>query len=618
VIPAAKAPGCRRICFFGESVAAGYLYAPHLTPARALEAQLDACSADGGYEVVDLARTNERLPTLVRTLESSLQLAPDLLVLFMGNNWTLLETPEASPHFPSVRGRLALAAALRDDGLRGASSLGAKRMLQRAGSALASVAEISLRGGVPVIVVVPEVNLADWETAQPAPWLPGRLAARWHARFERARRLLDAEDWRALESEAREMLDLDSQTGPTPHRLLARALAGQGDLEAAAAACREEVAAVHYATLGPLAAPQAAPMAQELLRRAAHRHGFGCVDLPAVFAAHLGSPLPGKELFLDYCHLTRRGIRLAGGAIAAATLNLFDDTELGWRDILARAPLPDLPPEAEASTYLGAAIHTAHRLHAVGGKLELLKHWCRRALGATPAAELALLDFARARTARTPAVLTAALARVQSSPFRMTLQHGWRWDHLDPELLQAIVEVLKEDGSSSGEEIVELLAGRNHATSSRADGALDLALAPHLWEPVAQSFPDAMTPATHAFFRSLWPSCDFVLPATGTSDLVLEAVTRSQQATAPDASLGMRLNGEPVGRLPLTRSWQRAALDLPSTALRRGLNRLTLEWPSPAGTGEEAIERAIDRLELGLDADLHPIFGEVYSLTVRG
>ena len=38
-----------RVGFFGESVAAGYLYAPHVTPARVLEDQLQAIGGSGNF-----------------------------------------------------------------------------------------------------------------------------------------------------------------------------------------------------------------------------------------------------------------------------------------------------------------------------------------------------------------------------------------------------------------------------------------------------------------------------------------------------------------------------------------------------------------------------------------
>ncbi|HET9229043.1 MAG TPA: hypothetical protein VFR31_20365 [Thermoanaerobaculia bacterium] len=48
--------------------------------------------------------------------------------------------------------------------------------------------------------------------------------------------------------------------------------------------------------------------------------------------------------------------------------------------------------------------------------------------------------------------------------------------------------------------------------------------------------------------------------------------------------------------------------------LKQGLNRLTLRWPDPLPAGEDPFKMVIDRLDLGLEADLHPVFGEVFTL----
>ncbi|MEZ4766971.1 MAG: hypothetical protein R2844_00900 [Caldilineales bacterium] len=43
------------------------------------------------------------------------------------------------------------------------------------------------------MLVVPEVNLVDWESVQPAPWLPGDGLARWYRLLETARTALREE-----------------------------------------------------------------------------------------------------------------------------------------------------------------------------------------------------------------------------------------------------------------------------------------------------------------------------------------------------------------------------------------------------------------------------------------
>jgi hypothetical protein len=168
-----------RVALFGESVAAGYLYAPHLTPAMVLESQLQEVGG-GDFEVIDLARTNETLAGLLTTARAALQINPDVLVLFAGNNWRLLETPELSPYASTIAARQEFGEALKAEGLAGAVRLARKRLRDLATAVFDEIALLARTVGIPVVVVVPEVNLADWENRQPVPWLPGNGVARWH------------------------------------------------------------------------------------------------------------------------------------------------------------------------------------------------------------------------------------------------------------------------------------------------------------------------------------------------------------------------------------------------------------------------------------------------------
>src|SRR6185369_5355625 len=224
-----------RVAFFGESVAAGYLYAPHVTPAQVLQTHLQAIGGENNFEVIDLARTNETLGGLAETVRASLQINPDILVLFAGNNWNLLETPEASPYAPSVLARQRYGQALRDQGSAGPVRQAEERLRERADAALGAISEIAWAVRVPVIVVIPEVNLIDWETRQPPVWLSGDRTARWHELYAQALERLDRNEFRAALEIAQELVDLDGCSAAW--RLLARAHLGLGDREAARQAC---------------------------------------------------------------------------------------------------------------------------------------------------------------------------------------------------------------------------------------------------------------------------------------------------------------------------------------------------------------------------------------------
>lgn len=595
-----------RVAFFGESVAAGYLYAPHLTPAQVLEEQLRAVGGDDNFEVVDLARTNETLAGLRETVRASLQIQPDVLVLFVGNNWNLLETPEVSPYAPSVQARQEVALALRDGGLGGPVELARGRLRETARATFDEIALLTRSVGIPVIVILPEVNLVDWETRQPVPWLPRDGTSRWHSFYLCALDLLARGDAAGASGMTERMLELDGGVCPSTWRLRALARRALGDEAGALEACRAEIDSAAYPTLAFLSAPQATTLARDLLRESARRHDFVAVDLPAIFAKHTGSLLPGRRLFLDYCHLTLEGIRVSMAAVAAEVLRLSGmiDGEPDWRALLASTPEPRIAPEAEATARLGAAIHGAHRLLTVGPKRPILEHWCAAALDASPGIAETFLDLLDARTAPCPAVLTSAQQRNLASPYRLLLQHGWQWDHLDAEVLTAMEAVLGRD-----------LSGRIVERRSLTSGKVDLADPYWHREPLERFFPEVMRfedVAERATMRAPWPESSFCLVVDGRREVELELTARAPAGHAGE--VGLFLDGRPVGALRVGERWTRSRLRV---AAGGGLHRLTLRWPDlPASGGDNPLVPAIERLELGLPADLHPVFGEVWSLVV--
>ncbi len=317
-----------------------------MTPAQVLERQLREIGGAESFEVIDLARTNETLGGLAGTVRASLQINPDVLVLFAGNNWNLLETPEVSPYAPSVLARQRYGLALRKEGIAGPIRAAEERLQESAEGALGAIAEIARAVGIPVVVVIPEVNLLDWETRQPPVWLDGDGAARWHTLYAEAAAQVEGGDFQGALATAQALETLDGGACSSTHRLLARAHLGPGNLEEARRACLAEVDAARYATLAFLSAPQATTQARELLREAARRHRFFPVDLRDAFTEYTGSGLPDRRLFLDYCHLTLEGMHVAMAGVAAQVLNLSGmlDEDQDWRRLLPRLPRLRSPP----------------------------------------------------------------------------------------------------------------------------------------------------------------------------------------------------------------------------------------------------------------------------------
>lgn len=600
----------RRICFFGESVAAGYLYAPHLTPAGVLAAKLEAAAGPGEFEVLDLARTNETLTTLRATVEASLQLTPDLLVMFAGNNWNLLEMPRCSPFAPRVEDRRGYAEAVASGGLAAPRELAARELLGRFWTFAEKLAALRTEAGCEVMWVIPEVNLADWPHRQPVAWLAGGGAAAWYEALAEARAALAAGDLGRAEAAAWCMIELDGETCPTPCQLLVEVFLRRGDCARAALAARAAVDADASATAAGLSAPRASSFAQGLIERAAAEFGFRSVDLRRELAAPSGGSLPGRDLFLDYCHLNARGIDLAMSAVARQVL--------AWGGFAAAAELRAVSPApaVEATAWLGAAMHTAHRLLPEGELRPRLRELCRTALAADPGVASAMLDLATARLSPVPAVLSRAQGPNLASPYRLSLQHGWRWDEVDAELLLALEEALAEDQPAAADELRKLLADSWMMRAPR----LELSRSPFLWQPLERFLPDLLPAADlpgRAFLRCPSPEATFCLP-WWSGELTLEFILRLPAigGEPPQVSqVTVQVGEGRLAELEVGAAWHRVRLPVPPELLRPGLNRLTLRWPPLPAVDEHALAWFCSRQELGREADLFPVFGEVYAVT---
>lgn len=242
----------------------------------------------------------------------------------------------------------------------------------------------------------------------------------------------------------------------------------------------------------------------------------------------------------------------------------------------------------------------------------------RGALIASPAIAETMLDLAAARVAPLPAALTAAQQRILDSPRRLQHQHGWRWDHLDADVLRAFRTVLGDAAPAAAKELDRILCAPRRA----GDRRIDLARAPYLWEPLERFFPEAMEFAgepSRATHRAPWPESSFCLLTDGTAVVGIEVTARLPAAGGCDRAgkAVVRIDGAHIDSCDLDERWRRASFRIARRHLRPGLNRLTIEWPplpTAGPVGERAIEKAGGRLELGLEADLHPVFGELFSI----
>jgi hypothetical protein len=586
---------CARVVLLGESVARGYLYDPVITPAAMLEEMLSG--GDDDVEVVDLARSDLTPQQLEPLLDLLPALEPDAVVLFAGNNWHNLVFRLDELH--------KLAHAVRNEGYAGCRRVFLEDILvPRCESLLDLLAATAREFDIAVVVVVPEFNLLDWrsEAAILAPTLREGRNASWMVARERSR---DARaDGRTDEAAAlaREMIELDGGTSAIGHELLG---------EIALAAGRVSEARTHFETArdavcGLLVphSPRCPTAVQNVLRSKSREHGFALVDLPRVFEQHCGGRLPGRALFLDYCHLTVEGMTVAMEAVADALVPLVGDQANG----LAR--MPGIAADDEAMGHFLAAIHNAH----YGQSYEILCHHCMRAAEKSPAVRQDMLRFLDYGLRTAEQWTCATFDEIAESPIarRYLDASGVRGrDRLaDFVLVDAIVHVLQRSGIDAAEPVEALLVDEHGSES------IDL-LATRFSAPTFRHLDGHSLGPPRAYYRAFDLRSSFYLVVPRPHPMHLRLTCRLRGANGERGDVGVVLNDVRVERLSAGDGWETFELLVDADTVRAGVNVVVLEWPPLAPPWEAELERAARRLERTVFPDVLPAHGEVHAFTAH-
>ncbi|MEZ4766972.1 MAG: hypothetical protein R2844_00905 [Caldilineales bacterium] len=272
-------------------------------------------------------------------------------------------------------------------------------------------------------------------------------------------------------------------------------------------------------------------------------------------------------------------------------------------------PRPVIAPERLATAELGAAIHTAHRLADFLRRDELVRYWLERALDTSPGIAQTMLDLVAARSVDLPALFTAAQQSNLASHYPLQLQHGWRYDHIDAGLLQAMIEVLGKRDRGLAQQATALLL-------EHAPPEADLVQKRWLWEPLHQFYPELMPARDRhgwATLRVPWPEARFAWVTPRYTGLTLDVTARLPACKL--GTVGITVNGRRTGEFALTTGWTRTVLRIHPTVLQPGLNQIAFHFPPP-DSRTDVWSTVADRLSQGLETDLFPVFGEVAQLRI--
>jgi len=592
----------RRVLLIGESVARGFLYDPQFTPAMALEAILQARLGKTEIEVIDLARTN--LGFEVRELAiSAIDLDPDLVIVFSGNNWDK-NVPTDVPLVDTL---------LLEHGAYGLKEFVAQELSQQVDQTVRELISFYEKKKIPLVWILPEFNLGYWrDSVTNAPHLPEGMNVDWIRLRKEAEDALAEGRLQEASEAALTMMKLDGGTCVTELYILADCCKLSGDLEGT----RRYLELARDATIWDTSrnvSPRTYSVTEEVLRRRIPQDSHRLVDLPKLFKEYLHGEIPDRRLFVDYCHLTSEGIQIAMAAAASSTLYLLTGIDVPWCSLLKQGTRPSSRIEAE--TAFLAAIHNAHWWQSY----ELVHHYCRRAK-ASPDVATIMSTFIEVQIRRAPLLICKATERIalMGSPLMQHYLLRFNYQRLDTLLLEAIVSALEEKGVALREEL-DRLRKEEHSVTHKEANLLDYYYCSEgsqqevMW--VVPHLGIYLNHKTNHYYKAFWRESKFVFVGEENSPVRLRLTCRLPDFGLAEGSVSLLLNGEPVGKLSISRKWTTWDIEVPGGMVRDAVNQLTLHWPMPVFPGLNAFSSVAGNLMEKLYPEFFCVFGEIHFFT---
>ena len=593
-----------RVALIGESVARGYLFDPVHSPARVLQTLLDAALGADAAEVIDLARSN--LGYDVRELAiAALQLEPDVVVVFAGNNWRLQHVPTPHDLLGNNPGPPEMSAS--------AARMFAEQAIRRTGQrVVGDVSAACRQRGIPLVWVIPEFNLGDWRDPFSAPPITDHARLReWHDLQQRSHQALIGSRDAEAEMLASRMVDLDEGLSPAGLYVLADARIRAGDIGTAREYLeRAKDAAIWETRLHRVPRPYS--VMQRMLRQEVSTLMDAVVDVPALLHEHLAGDIPDRRLFVDYCHLTSAGMDVVMRQVAKRVLPFCPDHHS--RTEAEAAPTASTMPAAyvEAEASLLAAIYNAHLGQAPG----IIRYLAERAL--TQSAHIApvMQEIIQGQMRpHAPLLLSTAGARIQALTSPLIHHYLFRGglQLLDEVLVSSFIEALAHSGIDAEPDIRRLQV-EVHSVAHRPVDLLDPYFASSAGHPVLGG--DTVFGFDHglsSYHRAYCPTSSFVF--IGTSGVPVRLfLTCRMRSESSEEGVSISVNDQSTAHLlptPHLSSWD---IFVDGDGIRDGINHVRIRWPYPLESELARGRRATQALAENRLPELRLTFGEVHAL----
>ncbi|WPV65663.1 hypothetical protein [Chitinophaga sp. LS1] len=579
-----------RVLLFGESAARTVFYDPGYNLSMEIAHILGA-----DVEIIDLARTSMLLRDLVPLMQSSVALEPDAVIIFAGNNW-VFQLHEQEYDYQQL---LDICDA---EGLPGMKSFMEEEMKKIVMSTLGEIEHTFTDRQVPVLFIIPEFNLLDWksnELEQILPVLPGTRGQEWLDARSAAKSIHPEEDLEGFGAAANKMTEADP-SNPYGFELLAEYYMRTGNLEGARR-CLEIARDAILFNRSSKSMPRRLKVIRETILDAAEDHGIRTLDMENIFKTRYAGQLPGRQLFLDNCHLTIEGVRLIARYASASISEILTGEKCEVETLVASPLVPG--NEILAHAHFGAAIYNTH----YGQSREIIEYHCNQAYMLFPGISNIMRKYIDFATRMASTLLCKSFEELITGEDLKQYMGGYTLRHprntklMDITLIDAIASILKKDGIDIDQE-VNLLRMKEHAVQDRP---VDL-LASYYCQ---RSYHNFFVKNKPFFFESRQKESTFYFVSNGEDDLIFDFVYR---AMTDEVKITLNDQPTPVASVAATGQWTPVRFVVRKELLQAGLNELKITWPY---VSQPLTVNGALTAESFLTA-LFPVIGEVSRLTV--
>lgn len=587
-----------RIVLLGESVARGWPVDPGYNPALSLQKIFDKAGSD--VEIVDLARTNCGISDLKKLAFECLDLKPDALVVFGGNNWII----NCQKQFNADRGLIEAVIDEIDQGNYEALKQGIQEVVFREAEEFFNMlSKISREQNLLTFVVNPEFNLMDWRSndLEKLPLFNADKVSDWYQICSDTSDALKNGAVERASSLSDQLISL-FPSNPYGYELKAECCLRNGDIYGARRYLRDAIENKIYQT----SCPGITMTLQEQIRMMCNQYQLQLVDLPLVFQQYLNDGIPGREIFLDYCHLTVKGINIAMHHLAAQFSSLVFATEMSLSlDEVIHFGHDEIN---DAKSHFLAAIHNAHW----GQDFEVICYHCKKALSFFNIADY-MLAYAKAMNSTSPGRLNKDFGfLVESGIFStyilLTLQSDGT-ESFNLPLYEAILTSLDELGINERDKLADSRV-IEHCKDIKKVNLLKPCYHNGYRYNLSAKLKDT------AYYREYYKCSYFMIMADEDGkEIDLEIIHRFPYEISE--SIVFELNGIRIGNAISGDNWSKSILNLPAERIRKGMNTFMIHWPVSAMANQHPTASApttyVPDSEI-LYQKMYRVTGEIHSL----